>query len=414
MDRESDAYRPQFNYNYRNGMDIDSDNYRPPSPTEVPPVAGTGLRLPRGSGTTGLRMTPEAIKAFNEGYDIARGDRILTEARDRDIDLIAAQARAREQRNTAKAQGSTGSTIYTSIYLPPSGAGNVGMSDPTLASSMPQSQTTLTLEVSASTEKLFLSKNQITPERKNAYITDNGYKDVKSGAYAKDPLDKLQSQKIKSFETEIVLAKIDTSGSLIGNPAQTYLLGSDANFIGFKEVGNYYGEAKLGLGNKGDSFGIPNSLDAKAGAGARYGVQWAGAAGQTSGSTEVFGTTLGAGVRAEGGIGSGATLISEASLKIKPGGATGVTVDISANAGAEVAALRAQGKVEFPFQVGRLEIKPFVSIEGQAGALGASAGTGFKTYETRTGGNAYVGGGASASIGGKIKLELDWNWKPPK
>jgi hypothetical protein len=75
---------PNSAADYRNGMDIDSDNYRPPSPIEAPPVAGTGLRLPSGSGAPSLRLTPSTVQAFDEGIWQARSDRIERDAWERD------------------------------------------------------------------------------------------------------------------------------------------------------------------------------------------------------------------------------------------------------------------------------------------------------------------------------------------
>jgi len=61
MDRESDAYRPGFNYNYRNGSDVESDNAADAR------IVGPGLRLSSGGG--GMRLSAGAVGAWAQESD---------------------------------------------------------------------------------------------------------------------------------------------------------------------------------------------------------------------------------------------------------------------------------------------------------------------------------------------------------
>ena len=126
-------------------------------------------------------------------------------------------------------------------------------------------------------------------------------------------------------------------------------------------------------------------------------------------SPDVLGANFGA--KLEGNVATGAALNAEGKISLKLGGMSGVTTDIGLSGSADAALLRAQGKAEFPVQLGPLTLKPSVQVEGQAVAIGVSGGAGFKTYETKTGGSMYISGGAAALFGAKAKLGLDWGWK---
>lgn len=63
------------------------------------------------------------------------------------------------------------------------------------------------------------------------------------------------------METEIVLAKVDSSGQFVQNPYSAAVTQGSDYFVGTREFGDYKTEAKVVLTGK-DSL-IPSSLDAK-------------------------------------------------------------------------------------------------------------------------------------------------------
>lgn len=248
--------------------------------------------------------------------------------------------------------------------------------------------------------KMMLDKNLMKPEGRSAYATDSGYRDTKSGQYSKSPFSDGAKSFNASMESEYVLIGAKTSG-----PLTSSLPIENGNYIGARQFGDYQAESKVVLTGKNSL--IPSSLDAKLSAGARYGIQYA--QGAAEGATDVLGANFGA--KVEGNVSTSAALNAEGKVSLKPGGRSGVTTDIGLSGTADAAVLRAQGKAEFPIQLGPLTLKPSVQIEGQAVAIGVSGGVGFKTYETRTGGSMYISGGAAALFGAKVKLGLDWGWK---
>jgi hypothetical protein len=248
--------------------------------------------------------------------------------------------------------------------------------------------------------KLLNDKNLMKADTRSAYRTDSGYRDTKSGQYTKSPWTNPGDSKSLSMESEYVLYGGKTSGAIFDA-----LPIDNENYIGPHPYADYQGEGKVVLTGK-NSF-IPGSLDAKLSGGARAGVRWA--QGAAEGSTDALGATFGA--KFEGNLATSAAAGAEAKVSFKRGGPSGVTTDVGLTASADAALLRAQGKGEVSMQFGPLTLKPSVQAEGQAFAIGATGGAGFRTYETRTGGSMYISGGASMGLGAKAKFGLDWGWK---
>lgn len=125
-----------------------------------------------------------------------------------------------------------------------------------------------------------------------------------------------------------------------------------------------------------------------------------------AGKGSVFGAEL------QGNLSTGADLNAEGNLGFSR--KDGVKVNFYGSAGASAALFRAQGEAKVPLlEAGPFSLKLKGGGELQALGLGASAGAGYRSFETRTGGEWFVSAGVTPLlIGGKVKVAVEWDWDP--
>ncbi len=231
---------PWSERDYVNGLDLQSDNYGRPS-TSGAGWSGTGLRMPNGSGQPGLYNTPAAMGAFNDGYDIARGERLLTEARDCDIDFMTTRARAEAQasRNAIRAKASSSKGEYDKA-LSQLSALSQGPADRMGAASGPtriQTAGNFATRGVPSLDDMTLSPTASSPGNINSTFSLNG-----SGSGAR-PIDMLVDTAKAAYNDPLRAAKNVILGvaqgglGFVGDAVKGYAMMGDLAFNGGQNIG---------------------------------------------------------------------------------------------------------------------------------------------------------------------------------
>ncbi|WP_431256725.1 hypothetical protein ACQ86G_18725 [Roseateles chitinivorans] len=234
----------------------------------------------------------------------------------------------------------------------------------------------------------------------STYRTVNGSRDIQTGRFAADAWT-VNSVNDTAMRAPQGFSKKDVIWDGIKWEAERkfggteYTLGrlydTDGQFLGARTYER--GLAKFeAVAKSTTEFEVKGSLSGQTG------VEYA------SGSATPFGAKL------QGNISSGADATAETAVGLNFGG-NSIKINAFGNVGASAALLRAQGEAGYDFKFGPLTVTPKANGEVQALGLGATAGGGYRSFDTRNGGQFFVTAGATpVLVGGKLKLSLTWDW----
>ncbi|WP_237062868.1 DUF6531 domain-containing protein [Microbulbifer zhoushanensis] len=252
-----------------------------------------------------------------------------------------------------------------------------------------------------------LAKSVKGINNRRVYDENGRYRDVETGRFATNPWDDRESMedyaREKRFENETDFSVVFAEDKLFDED-----LSGRIDFVS-ETWGDSEDFVRIGVGlegstNAGYKFELNKSgFQGELSAHATAELSYLDAKGDYVLPSE-YGNTTFAG---SGSIGSVAQADGQLKAVFSRGSGIVPKVDVNAQGSLEAVALKFQGQGEVKYE-SMWGITVSVKTEGDfnVGAIGVSGEAGFKTYETKPGFSATLGGGVSALIGGKLKTTV--------